>query len=114
MPKYSIERKESVLLKLLHSGLCAVAELSLEEVITVQTHARYSPAGVLPAVNALTRGGNSTPIRSCHNAESEPGNCHQYFPGATDKLGCEMGCAKQAACAKLRQLKQVAEGKVEL
>jgi transposase-like protein len=37
MPKYSIERKESVLSKLLHPGSYSVAELSREEGITEQT-----------------------------------------------------------------------------
>ncbi len=37
MPKYSIERRESVLSKLLTSGRCSIAELSREEGITEQT-----------------------------------------------------------------------------
>jgi transposase-like protein len=37
MPKYSIERKESVLLKLLSPGGCSITELSSEQGISVQT-----------------------------------------------------------------------------
>lgn len=37
MPKYSIERKESILSKLLTPGGCSVAELSTEEGISKKT-----------------------------------------------------------------------------